>query len=275
VFGDGIGDMAASLGCEVRKISLPFNESMIDLNRLEEAARAFAPKMITAVHCETPSGTINPLHELGRLKKDLGIPLLYVDAVASVGGMPVEADKCHVDLLLGAPQKCLSAPPSLCFMAVSEAAWEIAEKVQYQGYDALLPFKAMRQEQGLNPYTPYWHGLAALNAAAGLLLDEGLKQVYQRHERVARQCREGLARLNIALWPAANAILSPTVTAAMVPSFLPWEEWYKRLRDRGLGITGSFGPMQEKVFRLGHMGSQADEVLMDKALAVIEDALKG
>ena len=61
VFGDGIGDMAAAIGCEVRKVSYPFNETVHSLERIDEAVAAFKPHMITAVHCDTPSGTLNPL----------------------------------------------------------------------------------------------------------------------------------------------------------------------------------------------------------------------
>lgn len=272
VFGEGMADMAESFGCETRLLSLPFNESLIDLAPVEAAIKEFRPKMITMVHCETPSGTINPLHEIGALKKQYGVPLLYVDAVASAGGMPVNADACHVDLLLGGSQKCLSAPAALSFVAVSDTAWEYIEDIAYEGYDAFLPFKTM-QTTGLYPYTPYWHGQAGLDVAAQSLLDEGLEAVYARHAAVAEQCRQGLARLGIELWAAPGAVLAPTVTAALVPARFGWDEWYKRLRLRGLGITGSFGPMDGKVFRLGHMGSQADPVLMDKALAVLEDAL--
>lgn len=273
VFGEGMADMARSFGCEAHLLSLPFNESFIDPAPVEEAIKSFQPKMITMVHCETPSGTINPLHEIGALKKRYNVPLLYVDAVASAGGMPVDVDACHIDLLLGGSQKCLSAPPALSFIAVSDAAWEQVAAVGYQGYDALQPFKTM-QQTGQYPYTPYWHGLAGLDMAAQLLLDEGLDAVYARHQAVAEQCRAGLARLGIELWPAANAIAAPTVTAAMVPPQCAWEDWYTRLRERGLGITGSFGPMTNKVFRLGHMGSQANPELMRRALDVLEDALK-
>ncbi len=88
VFGDGIGDMAASLGCEVRKVTFAFNETIHEMDRVEAAVREFRPHMITAVHCETPSGTLNPIEGLGDLKRQYGVPLLYVDAVASLGGPP-------------------------------------------------------------------------------------------------------------------------------------------------------------------------------------------
>ncbi len=86
VFGDGIGDMAAVVGAEVKKIKLNYNQTISDIQAIEKAVIEFKPKMITAVHCETPSGTLNPLADLGRLKKECGVPLFYVDAVASMGG---------------------------------------------------------------------------------------------------------------------------------------------------------------------------------------------
>ena len=84
VFGDGISDMAASIGAEVRKISLPYDQTIADTDQIKKQIAAFKPKMVTAVHCETPSGTLNPLEALGSIKKDLEVPLLYVDAVSEL-----------------------------------------------------------------------------------------------------------------------------------------------------------------------------------------------
>ena len=275
VFGDGIGAMAASMGCRVETVSLPYDSTIGNadsLERIEAAIRKVQPVMITAVHCETPSGTLNPLNALGDMKQRLGVPLFYVDAVASVGGAPVEADAWHVDLLLTGSQKCLSAPPSMSVIAVSPAAWERMEAVRYEGYDAILPFRTVIQD-GRCPYTPYWHGVAALEAATDAILTEGAVASFARHEAVAAQCRDGLLSLGISLFPQAAAVQSPTVTAALVPTGIAWPEWQSRLRERGLIVTGSFGPMAGKVFRLGHMGTQADDPLMRQALAVIADAL--
>ena len=274
VFGDGIADMAASIGCKAEKLSLPYN-STIDaaaLQKIEDTARRTRPLMLTAVHCETPSGTLNPLAALGEMKQRLGIPLFYVDAVASLGGAPVHADAWNIDLLLAGSQKCLSAPPSMSILGVSNTAWEHMERAAYQGYDAILPFRTV-QEDGRCPYTPYWHGVAALDVAADMLLEEGLEAVFSRHEAVARQCRDGLGRLGVACFPAAAAVSSPTVTAAFIPDGVTWGTWRERLRIAGLAAAGSFGPMAGKVFRLGHMGVQADPALMDRALAAVETAL--
>ena len=275
VFGDGIGEMAASIGCRVEAISLPYDSTIgsgESLMRIEEAIRRTRPVMITAVHCETPSGTLNPLADLGAMKKRLGVPLFYVDAVASVGGTPVLADTWNVDLLLTGSQKCLSAPPSLSAVAVSGAAWERMAAVDYQGYDALLPFKTVQQD-GRCPYTPYWQGMAALETAMNRIVAEGMERVFERHERVAARCRAGLADLGVRLFPVEEAVSSPTVTAALVPEGFTYPQWRSLLRESGLVVSGSFGPMAGKVFRLGHMGMQADPALMERALDVIGAAL--
>lgn len=269
VFGYGIGDMARSIGAEVRTVGFAYDQTIADWETVEQAIIAFRPKMITAVHCETPSGTLNPIAELGALKEKHGVPLLYVDAVASAGGAPVLTDEWRVDLMLGGSQKVLSAPPGMSMVAISQRAWEIIEQVDYPGYDALKPFRTAL-ENAYFPYTPYWHGLAALHVGVQLLLGEGLENVFTRHARVAAFCREQLAGLGIRVYPAEGAIPSPTVTAAYVPEHLTWPEFDRRLREQGLVVGGSYGPLAGKVFRLGHMGSQADMGLVQQALRVIE-----
>lgn len=272
VFGYGIGEMAQSLGADVKTVGFSYDETINDMARIEAAIAEFKPRMITAVHCETPSGTLNPLEELGRLKNAYRVPLFYVDTVAGAGGVPVLADDWHIDLCLGGAQKCLSAPPDMAFLSVSPKAWEIIEAVGYVGYDALKPFHQAVAERFF-PYTPNWQGVAALFTAAGILLDEGLENSFNRHDAVARYCRERLVELGIDLFPASGAIPSPTVTAAKIPEGYTWETWDRRLREAGLVVAGSYGPLADKVFRLGHMGVQADMALAKQALDVIAAAL--
>jgi aspartate aminotransferase-like enzyme len=272
VFGYGIGDMAKSIGAVVRTIGLPYNKTIYDLDEIEKAIIEHKPKMITAVHCETPSGTLNPLAALGELKRKYEVPLFYVDMVASLGGTPVLTDEWTIDLALGGTQKCLSAPPGMAFVAISEPAWEVIAQVGYAGYDALLPFQEA-QANFYFPYTPYWHGLAALCAATELLLSEGLENSYARHQAAASACRNGLEELGLTLYPAKDAIPSPTVTAVNVPDGMTWGELDGRFRQLGLAAGGSYGPLSGKVFRLGHMGAQANLPLVQRALEVIRQAL--
>ncbi len=273
VFGDGIGNMAASIGAEVHKVSLPFNETISDLKPIQAAIEDFKPKMITVVHCETPSGTLNPIAELGRIKKDLEVPLLYVDAVSSIGGAPVLTDDWNIDLCLGGSQKCLSSLPDLAFLSVSDSAWEIIGQVGYAGYSALEPFRTAQQNHYF-PCTPNWHGIAGLNAGAELVLNEGLANSFSRHEAVARYCRKRIEEMGLTLFPAPGAVSAPTVTAVNVPRGISWKEFDANLRKEGLVVAGSYGPMTDKVFRLGHMGTQADMDLVSQALEAIEKVME-
>jgi aspartate aminotransferase-like enzyme len=273
VFGFGIGEMARSIGADVRIFELPFDQTIGALDAIEAQIADFKPKMITAVHCETPSGTLNPLAGLGALKEKYNVPLFYVDAVASAGGAPVLADVWKIDLCLGGSQKALAVPPSLSFLTVSERAWEIAAQVGYQGYDALLPFKTA-QKDFYFPYTPDWQGIAGLFAGAQLLLEEGLENVFARHASASAECQRRIQNMGLALYPQAGAVNSPTVTAVKVPEQINWAELDRRFRKEGLVVGGSYGPLANKVFRLGHMGPQAEPAMVKAALDVIEHVTK-
>jgi aspartate aminotransferase-like enzyme len=272
VYGFGIGEMAAAVGAEVRTVGLAYNETLSDLSEVKKAIAEFAPKMITVVHCETPSGTLNPIDGLGRLKQEMGVPLLYVDAVSSIGGAPVLTDGWHIDLCLGGAQKCLAALPDSCFLSASAKAWEIIEKVNYAGYDALKPFRTA-VEKHYFPYTPGWQATAGLNAGAEAVLKEGLETCFKRHAEVAAYCRRRLVEIGYTLFPAPTAVPAPTVTAVYVPGGSSWADFDARLRRHGLVAGGSYGPIAGKVFRLGHMGTQADPGLMRQALDVLEQEL--
>ena len=271
VFGYGIADMARRIGAEVEVVGFAHDEAA-DPARVEEAIRRVRPKMVTMVHCETPSGILNPVAKVGALVDRYDVPLFYVDAVSSAAGVPLRVDEWRIDLCLVGTQKCLSALPDLGIVTVSERAWEIVREVDYAGYDALGPFRTALEDRWF-PYTPSWHALAALNVACWRVLGEGLENVFRRHEEVAAYCRERLKAMGLRLFPRREEWSSPTVTAVYVPEDLPWPELDRRLRARGMGVGGSLGPLAGKVFRIGHMGAQADPELVRRGMDVLEEAL--
>ena len=273
LFGYGIGMMAETLGCEVKIMDFGFNESIREFELVEKAIREFRPKMITMVHSETPSGTINPVDQIGILKEKYEIPLLYVDAVSGIGGSLVKTDDWHIDFCLGASQKCLSAPANMAFLSVSEKAWEIIEEVGYVGYEALQPFREAVKKRYF-PYTPYWQGTAQLHKACQLILEEGLSKVLARHEKVARYCRQRALEMGLELFPASDAILSPTVTALNVPPKMKWKKLDEALRVEGVVVGGNYGTLAGKVFRIGHMGTQANLEWVAQAMDILEGVIK-
>jgi aspartate aminotransferase-like enzyme len=273
VFGYGIGEMAASIGAEVRWVEFGYDE-VIRPEPVAEALKAFRPKMVTAVHCETPSGTLNPVHLVGELVRQANVPLFYVDAVASAAGAPVLTDEWGIDLCLIGNQKALSACPDLAAVAVSERACQVIGEVNYAGYDALAPYREALEKRWF-PYTPAWASLAALHEACRLALDEGLDQVYARHSQVAQYCRDRAQEMGLSLYPAEEGGNSPTVTALQVPESIGWEKLDRLLREHRMGVAGSYGPLAGKVFRIGHMGAQAEMALVERGMDVLARVLAG
>jgi aspartate aminotransferase-like enzyme len=272
LFGAGFGTMAQQLGAEVELLDFG-NNGVADPQRVREAALRMHPKLITLVHCETPSGTLNPLREIGEICREVDA-LYCVDFVASAGGVPVEVDACYIDLGLLGSQKVLSLMPDLAMVSVSQRAWQVIEDVGYVGYDALLPWRNAIQDRYM-PYTHNWHALAGLHAALELLLEEGLDNTYQRHASVARYCRERLKAMGVELFPADESHSSPTVTAAHVPEGWTWQELDGALREREMVVGGNYGPLAGKVFRIGHMGYQARMDLVEQGMDVLEEVLTG
>lgn len=272
VFGYGIGDMARAIGAEVETVGFGY-DAVADPHQVRQAARRFRPRLVTAVHCETPSGTLNPLAELGAICREVDA-LFYVDFVASAGGSPVLADDCHIDLGLLGSQKVLSLMPDLSMVSISNRAWAAIDEVAYPGYDALQPWRTAVANRYL-PYTHNWQAMAGLAKAIEMLQAEGLENVYQRHADVAAMCRRRLQELGVLLWPLSEEICAPTVTAAKVPAGWTWPEFDRALRKHGLAVGGSYGPLAGQVFRIGHMGSQANPALVQQGMDVLHTVLKG
>ena len=273
VFGYGIGDMARAVGADLETVGFDYDEAATDIDRVEEAIRRFRPKMVTMVHCETPSGIMNPAAEVGALVGDYDVPIYYVDALASIGGVPVKADEWRVDLCLGGTQKVFSSLPDLGIVAVSERAWAIIDEVGYQGYDALAPFRTALADAYF-PYTPNWHAVAGLGTACGLLLDEGLEVAFTRHNEAAAYCRKCVRSMRLSLFPRDPATSAPTVTAVKVPEGVDWNQLDAALRRRGMVVGGSYGPLAGKVFRVGHMGCQADMDLLERGMDTLAEVVQ-
>jgi len=272
VFGYGIGEMARQLGMKVEVVGFGYDE-IPDSQKVREAAQGFRPRLISAVHCETPSGTLASLHEIGEICRDVGA-LFYVDFVSSGGGVEVRTDDWHIDLGLLGSQKVLSLPPDLAVTTVSKVGRAAVQETGYVGYDALAPWCSAVENRQL-PYTHNWYAISALHLSTKSILDEGLSAVFSRHLKVAAYCRMRLKEMGIELFPIKEEFCSPTVTAAKIPNGWSWSELDRALRERGMVVAGSYGPLEGKVFRIGHMGSQANQRLVEKGMDILEDVLKG
>lgn len=267
IFGRGFGEMAETLGAEVEILEAPDGE-FVNLDTLREKIKTFKPYLVTAVHCETPSGLLNPIADVAQIVRESGA-LFCVDFVASAVGADVRVDEWGIDLGLLGSQKCLSLLPDLSILTVSDRAWKAAERVNYSGYDAMLPWRDVTKKLAM-PCTHNWHSNAALNTALKSILEEGLENSFERHREAASYCRARAKEMGLELYAKTEELASPTVTAIKVPKNFTWEELDAALRLRGVVVGGSYGNLAGKVFRIGHMGSQADIDLVKRGMDILE-----
>ncbi|MEM1658226.1 MAG: alanine--glyoxylate aminotransferase family protein [Candidatus Jordarchaeales archaeon] len=276
VYGDGFINFVRMYGGVPVEVRVEYDEVVFPEKVEETLRREKDVSVATLVHCETPSGTLNPLEEIGRICEEHGV-LLVVDAVSSVGGVNVDVDRWGVDICIVGSQKCFSAPPGLGIMTVSEKAWEkMEERRGKMGgfYLNVLVWRDWWFEKRIFPYTHSVSLLYALDEACNIILEEGLEKVFRRHEVVAKATREGVKAMGLKLFPKSEDYCSPTVTAVESPKGVNEVELRRRMREKyGVMIAGSWGKLAGRVFRLGHMGYNAQPSKALVALAALSRAL--
>lgn len=267
LYGEGMADIAEGLGAEVTRVT--FSDTEFDRGLLMQAIDEAQPDIMCCVHCDTPTGLLNPLEQISALKKQFGVELLIVDAVSSIGATPVNADANGVDILIGAGPKALGGNTDISFAAVSPAAWHKIIRRDYRlGYEALLPFKDVQNAEQL-PYLPHWPGIAALREACEEILNIGLNKTYERHLIARDFVCESLEQHGFTLFQPERALRSPSVTAAYLPKGMNWQDFNAALCKKGVHVGRGVGEHANTLFRIGHMGPQTDMKRLKKAMKII------
>ena len=221
-------------------------------------------------HHDTPSGTINPAVEIGRVVAAHG-GFLLIDAVSSFGGMNIHPEDCASDIFVTAPQKCLGCPPGLTIMSVSDRAWAkmhanpLAPRASFL---SILDWQNAWMRDKPFPFTPSVAEINALEAAIDLYLQEGPERVWARHGLTASACRAGVQAMGLSLWAAEERFASPTATAVRVPSGVEEAAWREAARATyGVLFSSGQGETKGKLVRIGHMGPNARPITAIVAVA--------
>ena len=271
IYGKGFGDFVTMYGGEVTYYTCPYDEAIEpeDLRAFLENNHNY--KYATLVHCDTPSGMLNPVEELSRILHEYNI-LTVVDSVSAMFGEPLNVDEGKIDIVCGGSQKALSAPPGLSFVTVSKAAMKAMEdrKTRIASFYAnILLFKNYYEEKWF-PYTMPISDIYGLHQA--LVNVEKDDYIYERHERLARFTREELKKMGLRLY-GKNGYAN-TVSVFYVPEGFTVEEILRRFReDYGIMIAGSFDVLAGKVLRIGHMGENANEEDVKNTLSALKEIL--
>ena len=260
-FGERWTALVRAYGADVDELAYEWGETPDPAD-----LRGREAKVVFLTHSETSTGVVADIRGLAAVAKENG-SLVAVDAVSSLGAVPLETDEWALDVVLSGSQKALMTPPGLSFASVSEAAYAARSTSPRFYFDWERIRRAQQQLDAA--YTPAVSVIAALDVALGILLDEGLDAVFERHVRLGRACRAGAKAMGLELF-SPDEDSAAVVTAIRAPEGIDATDVVKTLlHDHGITIANGQGPLKGQIFRIGHIG-YFDVFDITTALAAVE-----
>ena len=269
-FGERFARVGSRFGLDVRRLDADWGDVVLP-GQLRTALNHHPDvKAVLLVHNETSTGITNPLRDLAAVVRDHGA-LVVVDAVSSAAALPIEVDKWGIDFVMSGSQKAWMCPPGLLIVAVGERAWVAHEQSTYPRFFWDMTEARTAARQGMTPTTPPLSMIFAFRAALGMIVDEGIENVWNRHRQLAAMTREGIASAGLRLF-AREGYESDTVTAFLPPEDVAANDVLAMLRrDYGVEAQGGQAHLADRIIRLGHMG-WVHEPEMQQAISAVADA---
>lgn len=276
LYGRAFGPLARRFAREVIEVETADNASIAPAAVRDALARRPDVTIVSVVHCETPSGTMNDVDAIAKITARSGA-LLIVDAVSSFGGTRTDFE-CWPGIAITAPQKCLGGTPGLSLLHVSDDAWRRIAANPNAPRGSALDIEAWRDAHRPDrafPFTPSVSDIYGLRSCLQQYLAEGPANVEKRHREAARAVRAGVTALGLSLWAAPDAIRADTVTAIEMPDGVDEAEVRAVARaESGVMLAGGQGALRGRVLQIGHMGPAAYPMSPVIALTALGQALR-
>jgi len=270
-FGHLLHEIAERYGAEVTVIEREWGTAF-DPEEIVSAIRRCNPKVVALVHGETSTGRLQPMDGIGAACREYDA-LLVVDAVATIGGVPVNADDWLADAVVGGTQKCLSVPSGMAPITYNarverllagrkrierglRAAGEGSSARPFirSNYLDLCQLQDYWGPERLNHHTEMTAMLYGLREGVRIALEEGLEARFKRHRLHERALVKGLSAMGLTLFGDPSCKM-PVVTCVNIPDGVDGESVRSMLLDAfGIEIAGSFGPLKGRIWRIGTMG---------------------
>lgn len=266
-FGTRWQKMAAAFGCDVVPLTYAWGETP----RAQDVATVLADsgaRVALLVHSETSTGVVSDIRSLVAACNEAGA-ISVVDAISSLGAVPLETDAWGVDVVVTGSQKALMTPPGLAFASVSDRAWAKTEEATLPRFYWDWARARSNQVTDNTPFTPATSNVVALNLALELILAEGLDNVFARHVALGRACRAGAKAMGLELY-SPDDDSAAVLTGILTPEGIDAVALRLALRDHhGITIAGGHGDIVDRLFRIGHIG-YVDVFDITTALGAIE-----
>jgi alanine-glyoxylate transaminase/serine-glyoxylate transaminase/serine-pyruvate transaminase len=269
-------NMAARLGLVPEFLPTDWRTG-VDANAVEARLRAdkgHAIKAVCIVHNETATGCRTWIEEIRKALSATSHPaLLMVDTISSLGVMDFRHDEWGVDVTVSGSQKGMMLPPGLAFTAISEKALEASKTAKlpraYFAWDDMLSNNAT----GFFPYTPATGLLYGLSEAIDMLNEEGLDNVFARHERLAEATRRAVKHWGLEILCRDAKYYSPAVTAVQMPEGINADAFRAFVLETfNMSLGTGLNKLAGRVFRIGHLGDTNELTIMG-ALTGVEMGL--
>tara|TARA_B100000530_G_scaffold324239_1_gene260801 strand:+ start:789 stop:1964 length:1176 start_codon:yes stop_codon:yes gene_type:complete len=231
-------------------------------------------KAVCMVHNETSTGVTSRVAEVRKAIDRSGHPaLLMVDTISSLASIDYRHDEWKVDVTVAGSQKGLMLPPGLSFNAISGKAIEASKSSKllksYWAWDDMLAVNAT----GYFPYTPATNLLYGLREAIDMLLEEGLDNVFARHDRMAEATRRAVQSWGLEVLCLEPKEFSSALTAVLMPEGHSADAFRKVvLENFNMSLGNGLSKVADKVFRIGHLGD-FNELMLAGTLAGVEMGL--
>ena len=278
-FGERMATMARGYGLDVRHVSAPLGEP-IEPGAIRRALAAGpGVQAVAVVHLETSTAVLNPIQDIAAAARDFEVPVI-VDAVSSLGGVPLPVDDWGIDVCVTVINKCLACPAGIAPFSVSRRAWDQVERKGERGHGWYLNLETWKEYAdrwaSWHPYptTLPTNVVYALLVRLRRIMEEGLEAHFQRHLHAAQGVRAGLQRLGFELF-TPEACVSPVLTAVRALPGLDVEDLLRYLIEEWqIMVSGGLGELKGRVFRVGHIGKAASQEYVDRFLAGVEAYLR-
>jgi len=269
-------NMAVKIGLRPEFITTDWrvgaDPKLIEEHLRQDKAREI--KAVCVLHNETSTGCLSPIAPIRKAIDAAGHPaLLMVDTISSLASTDYRHDEWGVDVTVGGAQKGLMLPPGMSFNAISDKALAAAKTAEcpksFWSWEDMLTMNKI----GFFPYTPATNMVQGLAVAIDMLHEEGLENVFARHDRMAEATRRAVKAWGLEIMCRDPKYYSPTVTAVMVPEGVDADAFRNlALEHFNISYGASFGAYSKKYFRIGHLGDVNDATIIG-ALAATEMAL--
>jgi alanine-glyoxylate transaminase / serine-glyoxylate transaminase / serine-pyruvate transaminase len=268
--------MAEKIGLKTEFITTDWRTG-VDPAAVEARLREDKNREIKAVcflHNETSTGCLSPVAEVRKAIDKANHPaLLMVDTISSLASTDYRHDEWGVDVTVGGAQKGLMLPPGMSFNAISDKALAASKTSKlpksFWSWDDMLTMNKV----GFFPYTPATQMLQGLAVSIEMLHEEGLDNVFARHDRLAEATRRAIKTWGLDIICKDPKYYSPTITAVLTPDGVDADAFRALALDTfNISYGSSFGRFQGKMFRIGHLGDINDAMLLG-GLAATEMAL--